>query len=76
MTLPRKSRKDMKVTIDYDRPIPAPIKQGETVGKVVMTAPDVPPVEAPLIAAASVDRMNALGRIATLAGYLVWGQRH
>jgi D-alanyl-D-alanine carboxypeptidase (penicillin-binding protein 5/6) len=76
VTLPRKSRKDMKVTIDYDRPIPAPVKQGDTVGKVVMTAPDVPSAEAPLIAAASVDRMNALGRIATLAGYLVWGQRH
>ncbi len=30
VTLPRKSRKDMKVAVDYDRPIPAPIKQGET----------------------------------------------
>jgi serine-type D-Ala-D-Ala carboxypeptidase (penicillin-binding protein 5/6) len=76
VTLPRKSRKDMKVTIDYDRPIPAPVKQDDKVGKVVMTAPDVAAAEAPLIAAASVDRMNALGRIATLAGYLVWGQRH
>jgi D-alanyl-D-alanine carboxypeptidase (penicillin-binding protein 5/6) len=65
----------MKVTIEYDRPIPAPIQKGETVGKVVMTAPDVTPSEAPLIAATSVERMNPLGRIATLAGYLVWGQR-
>jgi serine-type D-Ala-D-Ala carboxypeptidase (penicillin-binding protein 5/6) len=75
VTLPRKARKDMKVTIEYDRPIPAPIQKGETVGKVVMTAPDVTPVEAPLIAVASIERMNPLGRIATLAGYLVWGQR-
>jgi D-alanyl-D-alanine carboxypeptidase (penicillin-binding protein 5/6) len=76
VTLPRKVRKDMKVTIEYDRPISAPIQQGETVGKLVMTAPDVTPVEAPLIAAASIERMNPWGRIATLAGYLVWGQRH
>ena len=75
VTLPRKARKDMKVTVDYDRPIPAPIQKGDTVGKVVMTAPDVTPVEAPLIAAASVERMNPWGRVATLAGYLVWGQR-
>ena len=74
--LPRKARKDMKVTIEYDRPIPAPIQKGEPVGKVVMTAPDVTPAEAPLIAASSVERMNPWGRIATLAGYLVWGQRH
>ena len=51
VTLPRKSRKDMKVTVDYDRPIPAPIKKGQTVGKLVVTAPDAPPVEAPLVAA-------------------------
>jgi serine-type D-Ala-D-Ala carboxypeptidase (penicillin-binding protein 5/6) len=76
VTLPRKARKDMKVTVEYDRPIPAPVQKGETVGKVVMTAPDMTPVEAPLVAAASVERMNPWGRIATLAGYLVWGQRH
>ncbi|MBV8131509.1 MAG: D-alanyl-D-alanine carboxypeptidase, partial [Alphaproteobacteria bacterium] len=76
VTLPRKARKDMKVTVEYDRPIPAPIEKGETVGKVVMSAPDMTPVEAPLIAATSIERMNPWGRIATLAGYLVWGQRH
>jgi len=76
VTLPRKARKDMKVTVEYDRPISAPIQKGDTVGKVVMTAPDLPSVEAPLIAAASVERMNPWGRVATLAGYLVWGQRH
>jgi serine-type D-Ala-D-Ala carboxypeptidase (penicillin-binding protein 5/6) len=76
VTLPRKARKDMKVTVEYDRPIAAPIQKGDTVGKVVMTAPDVPSVDAPLIAAASVERMNSWGRVATLAGYLVWGQRH
>jgi D-alanyl-D-alanine carboxypeptidase (penicillin-binding protein 5/6) len=75
VTLPRKARKDMKVIVEYDRPISAPIQKGDTVGKVVMTAPDVTPVEAPLIAAASVERMNPWGRVATLAGYLVWGQR-
>jgi D-alanyl-D-alanine carboxypeptidase (penicillin-binding protein 5/6) len=75
VTLSRKSRKDMKVTIDYDRPIAAPITKGQTVGKAVVTAPDVPPTEAPLVAGADIERMDTLGRIATLAGYLVWGGR-
>jgi D-alanyl-D-alanine carboxypeptidase (penicillin-binding protein 5/6) len=75
VTLPRRVRKDMKVTVEYDRPIPAPIAKGQTLGKVVVTAPDVPAAEVPLVAAASVDRMDAIGRIATLAGYLVWGGR-
>lgn len=76
VTLPRKTRKDMKVTVEYDRPIPAPVQKGDTVGKVVVTAPDATTIEAPLVAADSVERMNPWGRIATLAGYLVWGQRH
>jgi serine-type D-Ala-D-Ala carboxypeptidase (penicillin-binding protein 5/6) len=76
VTLPRKSRKDMKVTVDYDRPIPAPVKKGQAVGKLVVTAPDVPTTEMSLVAGADVDRMDPLGRIATLAGYLVWGGRH
>jgi D-alanyl-D-alanine carboxypeptidase (penicillin-binding protein 5/6) len=75
VTLPRKARKDMKVTVEYDRPIPAPIERGRMVGRVVVTAADFPPVDAPLVAAASVERMNTFGRIATLAGYLVWGPR-
>jgi serine-type D-Ala-D-Ala carboxypeptidase (penicillin-binding protein 5/6) len=76
VTLPRKARTGMKVTVQYDSPIPAPIEKGETEGKIVVTAGDTAPIETPLVAAANVPRMNAMGRIATLAGYLVWGERH
>jgi D-alanyl-D-alanine carboxypeptidase (penicillin-binding protein 5/6) len=76
VTLPRKSRKEMKVTADYEAPVPAPVKKGETLGKLVVTAPSTAPIEVPLIAAADVGRMDAIGRVATLAGYLVWGRRH
>jgi D-alanyl-D-alanine carboxypeptidase (penicillin-binding protein 5/6) len=76
VTLPRKARKEMKVTADYDAPVPAPVKKGETLGKLVVTAGDTAPIEVPLVAAADVGRMDPLGRVATLAGYLVWGQRH
>jgi len=75
VTLPRKSRKDMKVTADYDRPIAAPIRHQQALGKLVVTAPDVPATEVALVASADVDRMDTFGRIATLAGYLVWGGR-
>jgi serine-type D-Ala-D-Ala carboxypeptidase (penicillin-binding protein 5/6) len=76
VTLSRKSRKDMQVSVQYDSPIPAPIQKGETVGKIVVTAPGIDPQEAPLVAATNLDRMDAVGRIAALAGYLVWGERH
>jgi serine-type D-Ala-D-Ala carboxypeptidase (penicillin-binding protein 5/6) len=76
LTLPRNARKDMKVTVAYDGPIPAPIKKGETLGKLVVSAPQMPSVETPLVAAANVGRMGPFARVATLAGYLVWGKRH
>jgi serine-type D-Ala-D-Ala carboxypeptidase (penicillin-binding protein 5/6) len=76
VTLSRTARKNMQVTEQYDSPIPAPVKQGETVGNIVITAPDMPQQDVPLVAATDVGRMDAIGRIATLAGYLVWGDRH
>jgi len=76
VTMPRKSRKDMKVTVTYDKPVPAPIQKGQEIGKVVVTAPDMAQVEAPLIASASVARMGPFGRMAMVAAHLIWGNRH
>ncbi len=75
VTLPRSARAGMKVTLSYTSPIPAPIRKGETVGKILVSAPGVKPVEVPLVAGASVARMSRLARIPALAGYLVWGRR-
>ncbi|HZT88057.1 MAG TPA: D-alanyl-D-alanine carboxypeptidase family protein [Stellaceae bacterium] len=76
VTLPRKSRREMKVTVAYDKPVAAPIKKGDPIGQVIVSAPDVNPVEAPLVAAADVPRIGAVGRMATLAAYLIWGRHH
>jgi len=76
VTLPRAARRDMKVTVVYDKPVPAPIKQGDQIGKVVVSVPQMPPMERPLFAAANVRPIGTLGRMATLAAYLIWGNRH
>src|SRR5438445_6116902 len=75
VTIARKSRKDMKVVMSYDKPVPAPIKKGQEIGKVVVSAPDMAPVETPLVAAANIDRMGPLGRMAMVAAHLIWGNR-
>lgn len=76
VTMPRASRKDMKVTVSYTKPIPAPITEGQEVGKVTITAPNMATVAAPLYAGASVARIGTIGRMATVAAYLIWGNRH
>jgi D-alanyl-D-alanine carboxypeptidase (penicillin-binding protein 5/6) len=75
VTLPRGALKHVQVTARYDSPIPAPVAEGRVVGNLVVTAPGMPEQQVPLVAAAHVDRMDAFGRIATLAGYLIWGRR-
>jgi serine-type D-Ala-D-Ala carboxypeptidase (penicillin-binding protein 5/6) len=74
VTLSRQARSNMKVTVDYAAPIAAPVKKGESVGKLVVTAPGMVPAEAPLVAAADVGRMGPLGRIAATAGSWIWGR--
>jgi serine-type D-Ala-D-Ala carboxypeptidase (penicillin-binding protein 5/6) len=76
VTLPRHSRHDMKVTVVYDKPVPAPVKHGDEIGKIVISAPDTSPIERPLYATADVRPIGTIGRMATLAGYLIWGNRH
>jgi len=76
VTLPRSARREMKVTVSYDKPIPAPVTQGNAIGKLVVTAPGVTPIERALFAAATVRPIGTFGRMATVAAYLIWGNRH
>jgi len=76
ITLPHHARRDMKVAVSYDNPVPAPVKQGDKIGKLTVTAPGAETVERPLFAATDVPPIGTLGRMATLAGYLIWGTRH
>jgi D-alanyl-D-alanine carboxypeptidase (penicillin-binding protein 5/6) len=74
VTMPRKSRKDMKVTLAYDKPVAAPIAKGDKLGTLVVTAPETATVEVPLLAASSVDRMGPFGRMAMVAAHLIWNR--
>ena len=69
----RRHRKDMKVSVNYTKPIPAPIHKGQKVGKLVVTVPDMQPQEFDLVAAEDVERLGALGRMGAAMSYLMFG---
>jgi D-alanyl-D-alanine carboxypeptidase (penicillin-binding protein 5/6) len=73
VTLPRRARSQLKVTTAFDAPVPAPVKKGSEVGKLVVTAPGIEPIEAPLVAESDVNKLGFTGRIAAALSYLVWG---
>jgi D-alanyl-D-alanine carboxypeptidase (penicillin-binding protein 5/6) len=73
VTLPRRARAQLKVTTAFDAPIPAPVTKGSEVGKVVVTAPGIEPIEMSLVAESDVNKLGFTGRIAAALSYLVWG---
>jgi len=73
VTVPRSAAQSLEAKVVYDGPLPAPIKQGTPVGKVVVSGSDMAPIEVPLVAAASVERLGFIGRLKTAAYYIFMG---
>ncbi len=75
VTMPRRARQNMKVTAVYTGPVSAPIRRGEVIGKLVITAPGVQTVELPLAAGADVARLGMMGRLGTALRHILWGAK-
>ena len=73
MSLDRRNRPGMKVTLLYDNPVPAPIRKGQPIGRLSFAGPGMESFDVPLVATADVDRLGFTGRIAAAASHLVWG---
>lgn len=68
MTIPRKARDGMKVTVVYDGPIPAPVHKGDRIATLAVSAPGIPTVEQPLVAGADVAEKGYVGRVFAALG--------
>jgi D-alanyl-D-alanine carboxypeptidase (penicillin-binding protein 5/6) len=76
VSMPASARKQMKVTISYDGPVKAPIRAGQEIGTLTVTAPEMPTQSAPLIAGSAVDELGHVARVGAALSYLVWGNKH
>ncbi len=63
VTMNVEARHDMKVTLRYQSPVPAPVKARDQVGALVVSAPDKPDRTVPVYAAADVPMTGLFGRI-------------
>ncbi len=75
VTLPRKSRPGMKVTVVYNGPISAPIAIDAPIAKLVVTAPDTKTIELPLVAGREVEKLGLFGRLAAALKAVIWGHQ-
>ena len=62
VTMTPAERDGMKVTLVTPSAVPAPIKPGDPVGKLVITGPGFSAKEIPVVAAAGVERKGVFGR--------------
>ena len=62
ITTTRASRGKLEVKVSYTGPIPAPIKKGQQVANLVITAPGQKPVTYPLLAGADVEEAGFFAR--------------
>ena len=62
-----------KIKIEWNDPIPAPIKKGDRVGKIFVTMPGRDPLVEHLIASENVEKLPSFLRVKSILKFLLYG---
>ena len=71
-TMSRKERRDLKVSLNWEDPVPAPITKGQQIGTIVLSYEDKRE-EYPLVSAEDVAALGFFDRITEAVKYLIFG---
>ena len=72
-TIPKAKKKYLKVSVNYEGPLEAPIKKNEIVGKLNITYKDENIGTYDLYASEDVQKQNIISRIISSINFLIWG---
>ncbi len=73
VTLPREARSSLEARIIYEGPVPAPVRRGQEIARLVIEVPGLEPVERPLVAGADVEEATAFGKVGAVLGQFLFG---
>ena len=73
ITMSRRQRAQMKVSIEYQNPIPAPIQKGQKLGELLVEMPGRETVRKPILAGQSIAEVGGLGKIGAAFEYMLFG---
>lgn len=73
LTLSRTARHKMKVTVKMNNPVAAPVKKGQRLATLIVSAPNFQTREIPLLAAEDVQQLGFVGRIGAAIQHVLWG---
>jgi D-alanyl-D-alanine carboxypeptidase (penicillin-binding protein 5/6) len=73
LVLKRSERAGMKVTAQYDEPVPAPIHKGDRIGTVHIDFTEQDDMDLPILAGDDVDGLGPLQKVGAALQYLIFG---
>lgn len=73
ITMSRRQRAEMKVSIEYTNPVSAPIAKGQNIGELVVELRGRESVRVPLQAGQAIEEVGGLGKIGAAFNYLLFG---
>ena len=73
LTIPKRKKKIIKAVFEYEGPIEAPIKKGDTLGILNVYVSDELKKQINILAAEDIEKSNIFSRIFKSLNYLVWG---
>lgn len=73
VTVPKGERSGVTLQAKYQSPITAPVKQGDTVGELIVSVPQIGDFSVPLVAAKDLERAGFFGRIKDNLIHLIKG---
>ena len=73
ITMSRRQRAEMKVSVEYQNPVAAPIARGQRIGDLIVELRGREPLRLPLLAGQAVEEVGGLGKIGAAFEYLLFG---
>ena len=73
VTIQKKEVKDLKVKLEYNGPIKAPIKEGQQIGNLILESPNEEVKKFPIYASRSVKKVNFFKSLFLSFNYMIWG---
>ena len=73
VTIQKKEVKDLKVKLEYNGPIKAPIKKGQQIGNLILESPNEEVKKFPIYASKSVKKVNFFKSLFLSFNYMIWG---
>ena len=73
LTINKKDIRNLKVSLQYDGPLVAPIQKGEKVANLIVTNKDATIKSLPLYASEDLKKLNFFKSLIASINYLIWG---